>query len=985
MAGFTAYRAFDREEALFWVLGHLGKFAKFEQSPQAVKLMADIQGYRAASADMDPKKAADEWLALHDRVRELGSERGFVWDPGTTSPLGIESVFAALPGPRAWPAMREAANARVQKSPEDSGALGLRYVTEQLTGDRKAAAATLDAIERLPKSAGRDPEALSAQVAYVRSEAARLYGSREEIAASFVASLDARGKDAYDDVEVPDLVGLVGEAKARAILREALTKPVRLRVPEGEQTRALAWRIALEQVGSLPVPQWGLVDSMEAAPLYEALERRFSGPDAKKVENKMERYGGYDRRKSDADTYYFLHLVVKGRHADAEKALRNLVGGNELHLPKREIDALRRAGYHEALYKFLHDLLGRRPEMRAWEVYTREAAFTGHSAQALALVEELLKRKDLAESVRADLRFRRANALLAADKIEPAVAELRELLAAPPKKDEKTLQARTEAAVRLAGLGRILEQRELSGTGLAFARAVLALPADRDRAWRRAELLREVLAEQRKLGLVDEAQALVKAELERKPPPDSAARFGMGMPTAARAATIEAASLHAEAKRHQEVVALLDDSPDWGARDLGALLSEKDSLGVPFALTAARALAQTGKPDRALVVLRALIDTLPGSDPAYELVVGLDKDAHAYLDKVYAGDQFEERPLIWKAILFVRSGRYLEAESLIRRAIVIDPSDGEEGPNDRMRAYAVLADVLEAKGAKEPAAGFRKAVNAIRISERSDELRRLGLYERAFAGYRAALEQFADAYCIQSRLAIRLMEQGRREEAFEHYRRAYELMPASFGRVESHCFGCESVFQGDEQQTLAEKVFGQMLAKDPKKPQLHYLLGYLQKERGRYPESLKRFSESVRLDSEYLNAWKHLHDLGTRIYVEPRERDIARLKLVELDPRQRHVHYELDSVGDLGALWRATDAAYAANKPVVDRKSLYPLRRSAATLDEAQAKLPEIARSPMRQFEDGHDYASGRSVPAPYLALGKHRLLQASAGLIDPR
>ena len=69
--------------------------------------------------------------------------------------------------------------------------------------------------------------------------------------------------------------------------------------------------------------------------------------------------------------------------------------------------------------------------------------------------------------------------------------------------------------------------------------------------------------------------------------------------------------------------------------------------------------------------------------------------------------------------------------------------------------------------------------------------------------WRKALEQFADAYCIQSRLAIRLMEAGRREEAFEHYRRAYELMPSSFGRVESHCFGCESVFQGAAQQTLA--------------------------------------------------------------------------------------------------------------------------------------------------------------------------------------
>jgi len=717
------------------------------------------------------------------------------------------------------------------------------------------------------------------------------------------------------------------------------------------------------------------VDGMDGAALYEALERRFGGVAAQASHD-------YDRRKSDADTYYFLHLVVKERHAEAEKAMQKLAGENALYLPKREIEALRRGGYHEALYGFLHSLLARRPELSAWEVYTREAAHAGHSAQALALVEDLLKRKDLPADVLADLSFRRVNALLAADKIEPALAELRRLLAAPPKQGEKTLQARTDAAVRLAGLGRVLERRALSEAGLAFARASLALPADREQSWRRGELLRQVFAEQRKLGLDAEAQAVARIELERKQDSGGLAdRYSLAVPSGARVATIELASLHASAKRYREVIGLLEESAAWGARDLSGLLSEKDSLGVPLALTVARALAETGNHVAALAVVRALIDTLPGYDPAYEFLIGVDKDVLKYLDGAYARDQFEERPLIWKAILFTRSGRWREAESLIRRAIAIDPSDGEEGPNDRMRAYAVLAGVLEAKGAIAPAALFRRAVNAIRISERSDEFHRLGLYERAFAGYREALEQFADAYCIQSRLAVRLMEQGRREEAFEHYRRAYELMPASFGRVESHCFGCESVFEGAEQLTLAEEVFSQVLMKDPKKPQAHYLLGFLNKERGRYPEALKRFRESVALDPEYLNAWKHLNELGGRIYVEPRQRDRARLKLLELDPRQRHVNYELDSVTDLGVLWRAVDAAHAANKPA-ESKALYALRKSAVALDEKEAKMPEFVRQ-MEEYGGFRDSPKGRPVPTPRRVLGQHRLIKASAELLD--
>lgn len=936
-------------------------------SPGAKKLQADIERYRAESGTMAPKKAADEWLALYDRTMKAGGESAMLWDAEAQGPLGVGSVLAALPGPDAWPLLREAAKARAQKAPKDAGALALRLVTELLAADRAAAAATLEQIEALAKGSPQGDE-LRYGVAQMRAEMARLYGTREEIAATFMAELRSQGGQQHADIEVPDLVGLVGEARAGEMLREALAKPVGLAVPEGAQTRALARRIALERVASLGVAQWGLVDAVEAGPLYEAMDKRFKDSPAKDASGSYEQY-----RKQEADRYYFLYLVLNGRHAEAEKAMEKLTGRNALYLPKKEIEALRRARKHEALHGFLHALLGRRPEMNAWEVYMRESAAIGKAPQALELVEALLARKDLGADVRTGLRFQRANALLAADRIDPAVAELRGLLAEPPRKNDST---RTDAALRLAGLGRVLERRELTDTGLAFARTALAMPLDREMPWARAEALRKLFAELRKSGRDDEALALAKAELERKPGSDPTSRFSMQEENTS-AAVAEIAGLDGQAKRYKEVIALLDESPKWGVRDLRDMLAAKDSLGVPVALTAARALAQTGRKPQAIAVTRALIDVLPGHDPAYELLVALDPEADAHLNKVYAADKFEERPLIWKAILYTRSGRWLEAESLIQQAIAIDPSDGEEGPNDRMRAYAVLAEVLEAKGAKAPAEVFRGAVRAIRISERTDELHSLGLYVRAFAGYRRALEQFADAYCIQSRLAVRLMEQGRREEAFQHYRRAYELMPASFGRVESHCFGCESVFQGTEQQTLAERVFNQLLAKDPVKPQIHYLLGYLNKERGRLGEAAKRFGESVRLDPEYLNAWKHLHELGKHLYIEPRERDRARFKLLQLDPRQRHVHYDLDSVGDLGALWKAVSAAY---RPA-ETGPLYPLPRSAAAYDARLASMPEVARG-FGSMSAGMRSAAGRPAPTPYGALGQHRLIKASAQLM---
>src|SRR6188508_1364264 len=162
-----------------------------------------------------------------------------------------------------------------------------------------------------------------------------------------------------------------------------------------------------------------------------------------------------------------------------------------------------------------------------------------------------------------------------------------------------------------------------------------------------------------------------------------------------------------------------------------------------------------------------------------------------------------------------------------------------------MRAYAVLSDILNRKGDTASADTYAKAVEAIRISENADAYYGAGLYERAFKGYREALEHFSDAYCIQSRLAVQLNKVGRRSEALEHYRRAYELMPDSFGRVESHCFGCESVFQGAEAQSVAEQVFTEVVRKSPAKAPAYYLLAYLREQQDRPADAIQPLRQAV--------------------------------------------------------------------------------------------------------------------------------------------
>lgn len=975
------------------------------ESADANKLRLDVSEFRRAAPSLSDESAANQWLRLWDRAIAHASSRtapdyaaiGAADDGGT----GLRSVLNALPGPSAWPALRQKAAGRAQSKSADTAAMGLQLITEMLTGDKAAVFQSVDKFERTATAVAHD-ERKQWQLTLNRARAViyKLYGSREQIAESFALASEAHAQISRDmplshELDVPDLVGLVGPTKAEALVRAVLQKPVSLRVPEGEATRTLARQLTLSEIKKLANPQWSLVDGIGTAPLYEALQRRFDGIGgfsfanfswSKMLWRILGKVTGveHDYSRQRADTYYFLDLVIAGRHADAERHMARITGG--LSLPRQAMTALVRAGKNEAVYAFLEKLLERKPEMQGWDAYLEQAAYLGRAKNALALLDTILKRTNLPAQLRAELQGKRLDALLGADQIDLAVTAFQELLAAPPAANDAKLSIRIEAAIRLATLGRVLKQPKLAQTGFEFARKAVAMQA-RSKDYRSQKNIISLMAELRRQDRADEAQAIAKSEIDRASSEQSVnALSDSFMPdTLKRTALTELAGIHDAAKQYPEVLRLFNEHVAWGVRDLRIILVEKDSLGTPLGMMAARALKASGNTVAAKAVVSALLDQMPGHDPAYRLLVELSSgQALAELDRLYALDQFQERPLIWKAIVLHSARQYAQAEAAIRRAVAIDPSDGEQGRSDRMRAYAVLADVLESKGDLNSARLYRRAVAAIRLSEQADELHQLGLYQRAFAGYRAALAEFSDAYCIQSRLAVQLSKQGAHDEALKHYRRAYELMPDSFGRVESHCFGCESVFADKAAQTIAEQTFTEMMKRSPAKPQVHYMLGYLRKDQGRYGDALPHFRQAVTLDAQYLNAWKHLHELGEKTYLEPWERDIARLKLFELDPRQRHVRYELKEIVDLASLRRALDRN-AGGKLNPASAQVYPLAGSARTLDQSLASLPPSSREQAQQMAAIHEQLAdssqqqGRTMPT----LGQHALLNAALELME--
>jgi tetratricopeptide (TPR) repeat protein len=393
---------------------------------------------------------------------------------------------------------------------------------------------------------------------------------------------------------------------------------------------------------------------------------------------------------------------------------------------------------------------------------------------------------------------------------------------------------------------------------------------------------------------------------------------------------IEIVGIYHRAGRHADVLALLETLPMWDASDLAEIYSDKDDRGTPLGHMAAAALADAKKDEQALKIVNAVLDSNGGYDPADHLLLKLEGPrAMLRFDELFARDQFEERPLIWKASQLI-GPRVDEAEKVARQAISIDPSDGEQGKGTRMRVYSVLADILEKKGDAEQAKVYRGAVQAIRIAEDADDWWEAGLLSRAIKQYEDALTHFQDAYCIQSRLALRMAELGLTEKAEAHYRKAYELMPDSFGRMVSHCFGCEGAFNGSSARKIAEQVFTRLLQKQPDKPQLHYLLGYLREQEWRFGDALSNMQQAVKLDPDYLNAWKHIRDLSQRIYLAPDVRDAAALNLMRLDPLGRHVSDDVGAVRDLKGLWAVAAKAVSMRTP--PPKSLMPLPASAAEM-----------------------------------------------------
>ena len=927
---------------------------------------ADLGSYGGSTPALSPEDAAQQWLTLFDRALRLpGPLSDSVGGGDATSHL--TDLFRVLPPPVVWDALDAQATRRLEaaKGSSDFSTPVLRIVTGTLRDNPDEVRQALEAFAR-QVAAEDNPERdqnreTVQQLRQVFHEATiDTAGKLKELEAKLAllestpsSSATAQQNLRATSLEVPNLVALVGEARAEALLRRVFAQPfVTVNIVD-EPTQETARKVLLAMGDKTQSAPWFLVAGPEAVPLYELLDRRFPETEDNR----------YDRL--NAKPAYLLGLITSNRDTDATALALKLPGettsgGVEvLNLPSATLQELAVRGQAQKVFRFFDALLAAHPDLPYWGSFQAAAMAAGNPDAFLTRVQAAAGNTDLQPRFRRALLPLQATALLAADRLPEAVGTLEALASPPPTgadaggSGEDALRFDGDSpkayALVLALIARRVHDDKLLNEQLDRLlqgnRALLRAPFDPNNVVLPLgiELNDLFLA----AGRGPELEGLLLDNLARS---TQAATYRRGEVTAemfAESGSFETRNaleilvdLYAQAGRYADVVALLDHAPSWETGDVAGLL--------PGTMTAfdgqvARALQKTGHADAALRVVNASLDHAldrSGLHPVYALLLELlpPEQAEARLNALALTDPFDAQPLLWRGILQWQQHRPQEAEKSIRQALAVDPTDGDGGPATRPLAHAVLGDILERADDPKGAAEARRFVEAVHLGQEADLLSGIELATRAVGPYARVVEIDPDIASLQYRYAVVLATLGRFEEAATHFARADELLIASSSRVAILGPANGQVFDGAWTRSIAERVLGERVAREPENPHVRYLLGSLRTAQGRTVEAAHEFKEAVRLDPDYLCAWEGLA-LATG---NPPERDQATVNILRLDPHRRHRNNapELSGMNDLKVFWLAL--ARVAKQQLPAPADLYPLAASRTEMAREQSSHPPV-------------------------------------------
>ena len=858
--------------------GLLGARAALRQLP-GNSLVIDIDAFRAESEQLSVQAAADGWLKLVAAWDAARSEQSFYADPRYAGVQSLTALVNALPRPETWPLLQS----ELAKRPATNQNLILAMLFDLLLGDDR---------EVIRKCASlRDghnplyPRGIPIQndnLADFELPVALRLGDGALVQRILVEGAHST----FFYIGIPDLVGLLGEEKATPILQALLLNATRPFIQiEGRETRRLARSLTLANLGKISTPQWGLADGPDCLDFVLALVGRFGTDllDQTLVTN-------------TANILYANHLLAT-RHLD--EAIRFFSGKRSVYyggpLPNLGPEQWKE------VFSGLSELLVRDPALDMWDTYVDMAAKLTRNSEAARRLDDALKPAALDGTVRRRMLGARAKLAAMSGKEKASIELLIQALQLPLVKG-----AYDGVRTRLLRLAVVTGSR-------AAVDAVIASQATFDN-----DLADQIFGALVTQGRLQDAQ---KFELGLGSAPDHSTGMRQGTDSAVRLAI-----LYHMANQPNDLAQLIDLYPHWRAPDLAQLLwlfpmHYWPLHDRPLGFLAAWAFANTGRKELAIRTLHAVLRADWTQDNSYRMLNELEgAPAIAFYDELAAINPLEPWPLIWKADLLRRLGRLGEAEHLARAAAAFEASQGGLIPYHYLTSYAVLAEVLRAKGNVSEAKTYESLVRALHLVVKGDGFRLVELLPQALEHYREADQAFANLTCVQVRIASVLAGQGKANEAQDHYRRAYEGVPTRFGRIEPPQGWGNEV----DNVEIARPIFERLAKESPTKERMHVVLGRLYRQIGETEKALASFRAAVRLNPRDLDAWLQILELADGGGVPADLANDASLAVVRLGPNvYSGIRSPTRHLRDYAALYRMRAAKPAWWPPT---GPLYPLK-----------------------------------------------------------
>ena len=954
---------------------------------EAKKLASDIDKFKAIRASLSPKKASSQWLKLYDRFWKLPPESlskiARYEGMGNKNNLSLQSLLASVPPPKSWDALKKAV---IKRSSSDKGMpeTALRLMVLYLTHDEKKLTKTLEELKTRVKLSGQDSLYFLETLKMTDFNKNNRNNEKSVIEKfeSYLASFESARPSGMVNIQVPDLLSLTDKKKATKLIVKALTIPgLRLNVPSGGKTLDLAKELTIKHEASLIEPQWTLITDTKDIKLYEVLSKRFpeKSKDDKKdnifQENTPYSYDYYpdDEAKTRAKLIYILGLISKDRISEARDLAAEMKPADFMGKQFKALwQAFEKIRYTSQLIQFCSETLEKSPELPLWTHCGVLASSEKKAHKLLEIITKAANEEGLSLATKTGIEERKIDLLLAMDKIDDATRLLSRIIKSLLKESDPSLSpVKLKVASRMIYLGNLLEDKALAEEGEKHYLRLIKEQGPSMESYmysigRRNDPLFTIIDKRLEKKDYDGAEeillltmeSVIKSAIQSQGP--MIIKSGMG--TSLPAFMTKLALIYDAAGRHEEILVLLEEAPWWGASDLVEIADSNREL-IPLA---AKALYKVGRKSEASKLLKNHLYGYPHDDDTYKVLVEMEGPSLiGWLDKLYLRDRFEERPLIWKAYLLNKAGKHEDAEKAVRQALKVDPTDGEQKAGNRVRGYAILADILKERGQEEDAAFFKRVVKAVRLAEKGDQFTRAGLVKRSFDIYREASLLFKDAYCIQWRMAERLSSMGDVEGAKKHYEIAFRRMPEQFGQVASFCFGCEGVFRHEQSMSTAERILTELSESSPKKPQVQFLLGQLRLSQHRKLDAYKHFRKAAELDPDYLDAWEEAYKLRSAAYLSRQEMDKIVLHMIKLDPMQRHISLYQTEVYDLKGLWQTYEEHTPQAIEIPDH--LLSLNASKKTLKEL---MDQFGKSSDYYFRGRmSNYRERREVPQPGYAV----------------